>query len=173
MFGPGALRLDFHADPVQRRRRGAAFVVLALLLTIIPLGYFQHVRQMMLELRQESAALAQQSSLPAVPMPVANREDGSDKLLRQVNVPWNILLDGLEAATGGKVVLLTLQPNARQGEAVLGGEAARYAEVLEYIERLKAQPGFGQVFLTNHEVAEDAPGRPVRFTIGLKWERMQ
>jgi hypothetical protein len=144
-------------------------MMLALLLLALPVIYYQHLHQSTQELEQSSIALAGEFSRPVVVMAQAKVDDGSEKLLRQINAPWEGLLNGLEVATTGKVVLLSVQPNARQGEATLGGEAARYADVLEYIERLKAQPEFGQAFLTNHAIAEDTPGKPVRFTITLKW----
>lgn len=138
-----------------------------------PVVYFQHLRQSTAQLEQDASLLAEEMSRPVAVVPQASSSDGSDKLLRQINTPWTDLLNGLEAATSGKVSLLSLQPNARQGVATLGGEAARYADVLEYIERLKAQPGISQAFLTNHEIAEDVPGKPVRFTINLKWGRVE
>jgi hypothetical protein len=169
MMGRAALRLDFHGNASQRRKRGLAFILLALVLVVAPVVYYQHLRQSAAQLEHDTAQLVEEMSRPVAKLPQARNDDGSDKLLHMVNMPWESLLDGLETATTGKVILLSMQPNARQGEATLGGEAARYADVLEYIERLKAQPGFGQTFLINHEIAEDTPGKPVRFTIVLKW----
>lgn len=173
MMGRTALRLDFYGSVLRRRRYGMVLIVLTLLLLAGPVAYFQHLRQYTAKLEQDATLLAKEMSRPVAILPQTKIIDGSDKLLLQINTPWTSLLNGMEAATTGKVVLLSLQPNARQGQATLGGEAARYADVLEYIERLKAQPGFGQVFLTNHEIAEDVPGTPVRFTISLKWGRAE
>lgn len=167
---PAALRLDFHTNPARNRSRNGIAMILSLVLLVTALVYYRHLEQANAILRQDMQQLSQEQSRPA---PTAVRHGGEDeaskKLLQQLNAPWEVLLDGIEASATDKATLLLMQPNIRQGEVVLGGEAARYSDVLAYVERLKAQKGFGQAYLTSHEIAEEVAGKPVRFNILLKW----
>ncbi|OAJ71885.1 hypothetical protein A7976_10560 [Methylobacillus sp. MM3] len=162
------LRLNFHKSQAGRRRLNGAWLVLAVILIVVPIMYHRQIVRDTARLEQDSAVLAISSVSPVVLS--AMKGDGSNKMLEQLNAPWETLLNGLEIATDDKVALLSMQPNLARGEALLLGEAARYADVLDYIERLKAQPGFMQAYLTNHTIAEDTPGKPVRFAITLQWE---
>lgn len=162
------LRLNFHKSQAGRRRLNGAWLVLAVVLIVVPIMYHRQIVRDTVRLEQDSAVLAISSVSPVVLS--AMKGDGSNKMLEQLNAPWETLLNGLEIATDDKVALLSMQPNLARGEALLLGEAARYADVLDYIERLKAQPGFMQAYLTNHTIAEDTPGKPVRFAITLQWE---
>jgi hypothetical protein len=164
------LGLDFQSQPAAKRRRNAMWALLALLLALAPVVYRQHLLTEAGSLDRMRLARAE----PATPSRATARlqaagGDSNAKWMRQIGLPWESLFNGLEAATSGQVVLLSVQPNARQGSAILTGEAGRYSEVMQYIERLKAQPEFRQAFLTNHAIAEEEPGKPVRFTILLQW----
>jgi len=162
------LRLNFHKSQAGRRKLNGVWLTLAAILIAVPVTYHRQIVRDTARLEQDSAVLAISSVSPVVLSSM--KDDGSNKLLEQLNAPWETLLNGLEIAADDKVALLAMQPNLARGEAVLLGEAARYADVLDYIERLKAQPGFMQAYLTNHTIAEDTPGKPVRFAITLQWE---
>lgn len=162
------LRLNFHQSQTRRRRLNVAWLTLAVILIVVPIMHHRQIMRDIARLEQDSAVLSISSVSPVVLSSM--KDDGSNKLLEQLNAPWETLLNGLEIAADDKVALLSMQPNLARGEAVLLGEAARYADVLDYIERLKAQPGFMQAYLTNHTIAEDTPGKPVKFAITLQWE---
>lgn len=161
------LRLNFHASQSRRRRLNGVWLAVAVILIAVPLMHYRQIVRDTARLEQESALLANVMVSPAVIASLQN--DGSNKFLKHLNAPWQTLLNGLEHAASAKATLLSMQPNLTRGEAVLLGEAARYADVLDYIERLKAQPGFIQAYLTNHTIAEETPGKPVRFAITLQW----
>lgn len=162
------LRLNFHASQTGRRRLNGVWLILTVILIVVPIMHHRQIVRDTTRMEQESAVLATSSMSPVVL--TSMKDDGSSKLLEQLDAPWETLLNGLEVAADDKVALLAMQPNLARGEALLLGEAARYADVLDYIERLKAQPGFLQAYLTNHTIAEDTPGKPVRFAIALQWE---
>lgn len=161
------LRLNFQENKSRRRRLNSVWLALAATLIAAPVIHYRQIMGDTATLEHKSAVLAHSMAKPTVM--ISFKDDGSSKLLKHLNVPWETLLNGLENAASGKATLLSMQPNLPRGEAVLLGEAARYADVLDYIERLKAQPGFMQAYLTNHTIAEDTPGKPVRFAITLQW----
>jgi hypothetical protein len=162
------LRLNFRQSQAGRRRLNGVWLILTVILILLPIMHHRQIVRDTARMEQESAVLAISNVSPVVLSSM--KDDGSSQLLEQLNAPWETLLNGLEVAAGDKVALLSMQPNLTRGETVLLGEAARYADVLDYIERLKAQPGFMQAYLTNHTIAEDTPGKPVRFAITLQWE---
>lgn len=162
-----SLRLNFRESPAKKRRFHFVALVLALAVVAAPVLHHRQIMRETVRMEQQVAALSDSLTHPVAVIRVP--DDVGNKLLGHLNAPWETLLDGLENAASGKATLLSMQPNLMRGEAVLSGEAARYADVLDYIERLKAQPGFAQVYLTNHAIAEDTPGKPVRFSIALQW----
>jgi hypothetical protein len=162
------LRLNFHENKSRRRRLNGVWLTLAVIFIALPVMHYRQIVQETARLEQDSAVLANSMANPAVMTSL--KDDGSSKFMKHLNAPWETLLNGLENAAYDKATLLSMQPNMTRGEAVLLGEAARYADVLDYIERLKAQPGFMQAYLTNHTIAEDTPGKPVSFAITLQWE---
>lgn len=161
------LRLNFHENKSRRRRLNGVWLTLAVIFIALPVMHYRQIAQEIARLEQESAVLANSMANPAVM--ISLKDDGSSKFMKHLNAPWETLLSGLENAAYDKATLLSMQPNLTRGEAVLLGEAARYADVLDYIERLKDQPGFMQAYLTNHMIAEDKPGKPVSFAITLQW----
>ena len=165
---PLPLRLRFHESPSRQHRMNVAWLALAAIFITVPLAYYQEIVQDTAGLEQEMVTLTQPLANPVVM--VSRKDDSQRKLLKHLDAPWETLLNGLENAAFSKATLLSMQPNLTRGEAALSGEAARYADVLDYIERLRAQPGFTQAYLTNHTIAEDKPGKPVRFAITLQWE---
>lgn len=93
----------------------------------------------------------------------------AEQVIDRLALPWDTLFRAIEGAAGQRVALLSMEPDARKGEVALGGEAADYAAVIDYVERL-GQPGLLQgVHLVRHELREDEPGRPMRFVIVGRW----
>lgn len=164
------LSCDFQTSPARRRHRNIALISVTLLLMLGLAAYYVHLLQTAVQLERENQGWRAELASQTVPRVQKVMLDASSlQLLQQFNTPWESLLDGLEAAATESVALLSMQPNARQGDVILTGEAARYSDILAYIERLKMQPAFSQAYLTSHAVAEDTPGEPVHFTILLKW----
>ena len=89
--------------------------------------------------------------------------------IEQINLPWGSLLTAIEHATPASVAVLELAPDAKKH--LLRGTAETDApdKMLAYISRLKAEPLFGKVFLTRHEVNADSPVRAVRFEFEAEW----
>ena len=93
----------------------------------------------------------------------------ANEVLRQLTLPWEDLLQAVEAAAGKKVALLALEPDTERHVVKISGEARDFGAVLNYITQLEAQEVFGPVYLQSHQVQQRDPERPVRFSLIAVW----
>lgn len=161
-----ALELDFVAAP--RRRRLAGIVVLALALAAAGTLASRH-RDTQQRLQQLEAA---EGLLNASPSPrAAPRErldeqvKGAQAIVRQLALPWAELIDSLERSAMREVSVLHVQPDAQQRLLRVTAEARGEAQMLEYLRRVSAVGGFTEVHLLSHQVREEAPLRPLQFSL--------
>lgn len=168
------LRIDFSGRIERERRQANVWLVFAMIIALAPVTLLLKFHEQTKALNVQRAALQENHSAPAEGTEDTRQQSSGaaavDLLHAQLARPWDSLMRALEEATVGSVTLMSFQPNAVKGEVVLTGEASRYDEVLKYIDNLRTQPPFTQVFLKTHEIAEDVPGKPVRFTITLLWK---
>lgn len=90
----------------------------------------------------------------------------------QLNLPWSEVLDAVEDASGPRVALVELTPDARRKMLRGVAEAATSDAMIAYIERLKAQALFTSVLLVKHEINEQDKNKPVRFQFEALWQEM-
>ncbi|MDH5538356.1 MAG: PilN domain-containing protein [Rhizobacter sp.] len=93
----------------------------------------------------------------------------AEQVIGRLALPWDALFRAVEDAADERVALMTIEPDAQKGEVRLGGEAADYDAVIGYIERLGAPGLLVGAHLLRHELREDQPGQPVRFTVVARW----
>lgn len=91
------------------------------------------------------------------------------RILEQLNLPWGGLFATLESLHGGDVALLSIAPDARNGNLRISGEARNLGAMLDYHRRLDESPGIRDVSLVSHEILEQVPERPVRFSLVATW----
>lgn len=181
-----ALDLDF-----QSRRRGGTLAGVVLLAA--GLGAAGATTAWYLRLGQASAALeAQIDALSTRPVPArasGTRESAENRaaalrgkarreLAERLAVPWQVLLDDLEAATDPDVAVLGLQPLPQQHQLRLSGEARDRHALERYLQRLAARPSLSAVYLASHEYGKEQPperpGAPahrpgLRFSVTARW----
>lgn len=107
------------------------------------------------------------------PKLVAQEVIRANAVLANLAVPWDALFGELEAAASGNVALLAIQPASGGRKVQLSGEARRFDDLLAYVARLEATPGFANVFLTEHEVRAGAGEQAVTFTVTADWVRRE
>lgn len=90
-------------------------------------------------------------------------------VLAQLNLPWNALFATLESIGVGEVALLSLTPDARKRQVRISAEARNLSAMLEFHRLLEESGRLHDVALVNHEVGEQAPERPVRFSLTANW----
>jgi Tfp pilus assembly protein PilN len=94
----------------------------------------------------------------------------ANQVLRQLSLPWDTLFRAVESAGGKSVALLSMEPDIRKGTVRISGEAKDFAAMLEYIKQLGARDVFGSVHLQNHQIRQDDPEKPVRFSLLAAWK---
>lgn len=87
----------------------------------------------------------------------------------QLNLPWQDVLDNIEAATPASIALLALEPDGKHHLLKGVAEARSPETMLAYVEELKRQPFFVSVILVKHELNEHDPNKPLRFQFEAHW----
>lgn len=86
-----------------------------------------------------------------------------------LNLPWDALFDTLEAPRYQNVALLALLPDREQGTLKILAEAKTPAEMIGYLRNLQKEPCFSDVILVHHEINDQDPNKPIRFTVEATW----
>lgn len=166
-----ALNLDF-----AHRRRPAPLAWLALVASLaLATDAAIHRAALADELeRAEQSALAMAGDSATrrarAPDPALARDSKrAEQVMQRLALPWDELFRAVEAAGTERVALLALQPDSRRRELNITGEAADFASMLAYVERLgKSSPLHG-VHLLRHETRQDDPQHPILFTVAARW----
>ena len=90
--------------------------------------------------------------------------------IAQLNLPWNTVFDAVEAATPQTIALLSLEPDARRNVVKGIAEAKDSENMVLYIEQLKKQVFFSNVFITMHDINQLDPNKPMRFQFEAYWQ---
>ena len=130
-------------------------------------------------LRAEQAALAGQDARrwrSSAPPPVAvttlapARVSAVNRIVMQLNLPWEALRTSLANAATPGVALLALEPDARHGGVHLSARARDADAMVRYVARLKRQPSLRAVVLNQHERDPEENTDGLRFELTLTWE---
>lgn len=84
---------------------------------------------------------------------------------------WARLLDGIEAPIDETVTLLSLEPNEREREVSLTGEAKDFAALAAFVKRLEEGAVLKNVRLLSHDIVREHPQKPVRFALVAVWSK--
>jgi DNA mismatch repair protein MutH len=130
------------------------------------------------DVRQELVAARERIEAPVrrapVTVPITRAQaDAVNNAVRQLNIPWEDLLDALEEASTQNVGLLELRPDAAATKLIGSAEAKTDEDMTGYMRRLKLQPLFTSALLTSHQVNEQDKNRPVRFEFVAVWKDFQ
>jgi Tfp pilus assembly protein PilN len=161
-----ALQLDFVV--ARRRGRVAGYIVLAVSLMLGGTLVFKYseTRQRLYELEAAEALLGGKRPARAIPRERLEAEmKSAQATVRQLSLPWAQLIDSLERAATQEVAVLSIQPDAQNRVLRVSAEARREGTMLDYLRRLEATGSFAEVHLVSHQVREDAPGRPIQFSV--------
>ncbi|NTV94330.1 MAG: PilN domain-containing protein, partial [Thiobacillus sp.] len=95
------------------------------------------------------------------------------QVLNQLALPWDRLFSAVEESSGADVALLVMEPDTLKGLVRIGGEAKHLDAALAFVKQLGAHPIFTRVALQNHQVQQQDPQKPVRFSLVAAWSEAQ
>jgi Tfp pilus assembly protein PilN len=172
------LDLDFRRKREASRWLGLALLAAGAAAAATGLWHHQALEQEALTVEREIARL-EKTSRPVARAPTREERDfgpelkRAEQVVRQLALPWDRLFQAVEAASSKNVALLSVQPDSSRHEVRIYAEAKNFSAMLGYIERLQAGDWLKQVRLENHQVREQDPERPVRFTLTASWGKDQ
>jgi hypothetical protein len=168
------LELDFVAPRRRGRTLGFAILAAALVVAFALVEKYAETGRRLRQLEAAEALLDGARPAPALPRERLEREmQSAQATVRQLGLPWAQLIDALERAATKEVALLNIQPDAQNRRVRLTAEARQQEMMLEYLRRLAATGGFGEVHLLSHQVREDDPRRPLQFSVQASYREMQ
>jgi Tfp pilus assembly protein PilN len=89
----------------------------------------------------------------------------AESVVRQLSLPWASLIQAIERSATRDVAILQLQPDAETRSVKLTAEARTREAMFDYLRRLGAAPGLGDVHIVNHQVQREDPQRPIQFSL--------
>jgi len=93
----------------------------------------------------------------------------ANEVVQHLAVKWGDLFKALEFSAYQHVALLNIQPDAQKQLVIITAEATNFSDMLEYTKRLSEQRVFADVHVINHQIQEQDPQKPVRFTVMARW----
>lgn len=166
------LRLDYQQN-LPFRWAGPLLLALALAALAMTIVYYVGLNDRAAEWEQKLARAdqggVQGSSRQASPEELAQEMQRANEVLRQLTLPWEPLFQTVESAAGNEIALLALEPDVEKHVVKIGGEARDMVVLLEYITRLEEHEVFGPVYLQSHQIQQQDPDRPVRFSLLAVW----
>jgi hypothetical protein len=164
---PRALELDYL---VLRRRPLWPGLLVLVLSAALAFGMLARYREAGLELSrlQTTAGLVggERAAARAVPKEQLDEEArNAEAVVRQLTLPWAMLIQAVERAATRDVALLQLQPDPASRLLKLSAEARHPQAMFAYVRRLAAADGLAEVHLVGHQVQRDDPQRPIQFSV--------
>ncbi|OGA23612.1 MAG: hypothetical protein A3H34_01195 [Betaproteobacteria bacterium RIFCSPLOWO2_02_FULL_67_19] len=161
------LELDYIVRPRRPRWLGYALLVVAL---AIAGDLVVRYRAVQLDLERAETATGLLSAGRRAPQAIPKERldeqvKNAEAVVRQLSLPWALLVYALEQAATRDVAILQLQPDAQQRLLRITAEARDKEAMLEYLRRLMAAKAFFNVHLVNHQVQIQDPQRPIQFSV--------
>ena len=94
----------------------------------------------------------------------------ANEVLRRITLPWDDLFRAVESAAPKHVALLAMEPDSDKRLVKIVAEAKDIASMLDYIRNLEGGVMFETVVLQNHQVQQQDPQRPIRFSVIAAWK---
>lgn len=93
----------------------------------------------------------------------------ANEVTAQLDLPWSPLFQAVEAASHETVALLGIQPDAQKRTVSITAESKDMGSALDYVKRLGQDPLLVDVHIVNHQVQEQEPEKPLRFSVQAVW----
>lgn len=170
-----AIQLDFLSDG-RSSRIGIAALLAGLCGTLFMVwNYHQEsqktLSQEMLVADIRSAGTPQPEVLPVHKdrEQIALETGQAKTVILELNLPWKDLFEAIESYPKGDVAVLSIEPDARKGMVHISAEAKSLDSLIAYLAFMQKVPLFRDVELGTHQIQEQDPQQPVRFTLQATW----
>ncbi|SFU62305.1 hypothetical protein SAMN05216350_103195 [Polaromonas sp. YR568] len=172
-----ALDLDYIPRPVAAKRAGLAILLLAVLVAAaMPALYVHYADQKQaLQARHRQLERSQQyqaghTTLSGAALQEAQSEiKRANEVILQLDLPWGPLFEAVEGSSHETVALLAIQPDAQKRMVSLAAEAKDMPSAVAYVKRLGREPILSDTHIINHQVQEQDPDKPLRFSVQAVW----
>jgi hypothetical protein len=164
---PRRVELDYLVPPRRPRWAGAALLVLSLVCAAVLLERYAGLQQQVSALEAERRFVAAPEAAPRAISRERLDEEArhAEAVVRELTLPWPLVMGAIEQAAMRDVALLELEPDAGRRLLKLSAEARSRSAMFRYLRRLSVSKSLGEVHLVRHEVRRDDPQRPVRFAV--------
>lgn len=171
-----ALRLDYQRSMKPFPVAGVVLLLLAIVaLFLTGLHYYRLTVQLSdwqasLDKSRQVASRQAQAKPKRRDMPEMMQEvRHANEILRQISLPWEKLFQAVESSVNREVTLLGMEPDIEKHVVRISCEARNIAAMLNYIRQLEKQHEFGSIYLQSHQIQEQHPEKPVRFSLVATW----
>ncbi len=89
--------------------------------------------------------------------------------IARLNLPWDGLLDAIEAATPSQIALLSITPAPGRALVRIEAECNASKDMIDYLSALEQQPMLAGVNLVKHELVKDGGDSVLRFDVEVQW----
>jgi Tfp pilus assembly protein PilN len=93
----------------------------------------------------------------------------ASQVIEKLDAPWDVLFGGVEEVFNEQVTLLSVEPDTERREVRLVAEAKDMAAMLDYVRQVRQSSAFKEGYLVDHQINQQDPQHPVRFTIMARW----
>jgi Tfp pilus assembly protein PilN len=119
--------------------------------------------------RQAAVSSVNQSTVPAVPPALRSEVEESNRVMRQLGLPWDDLFSAIESTPREHVVVLSIQPDAEQASVTISAEAKEASDIANFVYALGESDVLKGAHLVSHQVKTQDPQKPVGFTVTATW----
>lgn len=167
------LRLDYQRSMKPFPVEGTILLVLAMVALALTGGYYYRLDAQMAGLEASQGkferAARRANGKPREAREVMQEIRHANEVLRQLSLPWQNLFQAVESSASREVTLLGMEPDAEKRIVRISCEARNIAAMLRYIKRLEQRREFGSIYLQSHQIQDQDPEKPVRFSLFATW----
>jgi hypothetical protein len=171
------LDLDYLPRPEWTNRAGLSILLVAFLVAGgMPALYVYHAdEKKALQARHKQQQRSQQylaghTALSGAAMQEAQSEiKRANEVIVQLDLPWGPLFEAVEGSSHETVALLGIQPDAQKRTVSLAAEAKDMSNAVAYVKRLGREAILSDTHIVNHQVQEQDPDKPLRFSVQAVW----
>lgn len=101
---------------------------------------------------------------------IASEAKQANAVILALSLPWKELFEAFEASRMNEVAVLAVEPDAQKGMVRITAEAKKLESMLDYSSSLQKIALFREVLIVSHQIQDQDPEQPIRFTLQAAWE---